>query len=374
MEEVVNGLPALVDCYRGRRVLVTGHTGFKGSWLTAWLLALGADVCGYSNGVPTSPSLFDAARLSRSIRHEIGDIRDRQRLETVVEAFRPDFIFHLAAQPIVSTSYAEPLETVSVNLMGTATVLDILRCMTAPCVAVIITSDKAYENVEWLWGYRENDRLGGKDIYSGSKGCAELIFHAYVHSFLTQATPVRVASTRAGNVIGGGDWAKDRIVADCIRAWHVGGHVEIRSPQATRPWQHVLEPLGGYLAVGADLARRGALHGESFNFGPRGERNATVLDVLSDLAVIWGFDDAGDAYRVTNDIPFHEAGLLKLNVDKALALLAWRPTLTYGECVEMTGVWYRDVVKLGADAMDRTAADIARYTQLGRDRGLAWAQ
>lgn len=373
MENVVTRAGNLSGAYAGRRVLVTGHTGFKGSWLTAWLLTAGAEVCGYSDRIPTMPSLFEDIGLATSIRHETGDVRDRDRLEAVIQSFRPDFIFHLAAQAIVSTSYENPLETIGVNVMGTATVMDVLRTMDRPCVAVIITSDKAYENVEWLWGYRENDRLGGKDVYSGSKGAAELIFSSYCHSFLMKDSPVRVVSTRAGNVIGGGDWAKDRIVADCVRAWRDGGNVQIRSPRATRPWQHVLEPLSGYLAVGAKLARDGSLHGESFNFGPRGEQNATVLELLSDLAAIWGFDDPSQAYQVTNDVPFHEASLLKLNVDKALGLLAWRPTLTYAECVDMTGGWYRDVVKSGGNAMDRTTADIGRYEALARERGLAWA-
>lgn len=269
------------NTYTGKRVLVTGHTGFKGSWLLSWLSKLGADVCGYSDTVPTIPSLFEAADLASFVRHELGDIRDLSRFEAVVADFRPDFIFHLAAQAIVSTSYANPLDTFSVNVMGTATVLEALRKIDWPCVAVVITSDKVYDNVEWSWGYRENDRLGGKDIYSGSKGGAELAFNSYFHSFFNKPdSPVLLATARAGNVIGGGDWAADRIVADCIRAWRVDGTVEIRSPKATRPWQHVLEPLSGYLALGAEMAVRPELHGERFNFGPRAEQNATVVELL----------------------------------------------------------------------------------------------
>jgi CDP-glucose 4,6-dehydratase len=359
--------------YQGRRVLVTGHTGFKGSWLTAWLLRLGAEVCGYSDGLPTQPSLFEAMGVAGAIRHELGDIRDLRRITGIVRSFRPDFIFHLAAQAIVSTSYVAPLDTIAVNVIGTATVLDVLRSVHHACVAVIITSDKAYDNVEWAWGYRENDRLGGKDVYSGSKGAAELIFNAYHHSFFQNDGPVRLSSTRAGNVIGGGDWAKDRIVADCVRAWHRGDPVDIRSPQATRPWQHVLEPLSGYLALGAALSRDNRLHGESFNFGPRAEQNATVIELLRDLASIWGFDDPRAAYRVVNEVPFHEASLLKLNIDKTLMSLRWQPTLTYDECVGMTGGWYRDVVRQGGEASSRTDADIARYESLAQARHLAWA-
>ncbi|KMO19933.1 CDP-glucose 4,6-dehydratase [Methylobacterium indicum] len=359
--------------YRDRRILVTGHTGFKGSWLTAWLASLGADVCGYSDRVPTTPSLHEALGHRESMRNEVGDIRDRARLSQVINTFKPDFIFHLAAQAIVSTSYAQPLETIGVNVLGTATVLDILRETEHPCTCIVITSDKAYDNVEWLWGYRETDRLGGKDVYSGSKGAAELVFNSYYHSFFNRPQmPVRLASARAGNVIGGGDWAQDRIVADCIRAWSKGDHVSIRSPRATRPWQHVLEPLSGYLNLGARLSLDPTLNGESFNFGPKGEQNATVLALLAELASVWGFENPADAYRVVNDIPFHEASLLKLNIDKALGILRWQPTLSYDECVGMTGSWYREVVKNGADARTVTSDHIDRYQHLARQRQHAW--
>ena len=363
------------DVFRGQRVLVTGHTGFKGSWLTSWLLDLGAEVCGYSDAVPTEPSLFDAAALGARIRDERGDVRDAARVAGVVSDFQPDFVFHLAAQAIVSTSYADPLSTISTNVMGTAAVMDALRRVEHACTAVIVTSDKAYENVEWPWGYRETDRLGGRDIYSGSKGAAEVIFHAYQQSFFAKADgPVRVASARAGNVIGGGDWAADRIVADCVRAWQNGGDVEIRSPQATRPWQHVLEPLSGYLTLAARLKDDAALHGESFNLGPKGEQNATVLELLEDLARVWGFDDVSKAYRVTGNIPFHEAGLLKLNIDKTLLQLKWEPNLSYAECVEMTGGWYREVVREGADAGQLTTAQIRAYEAFAEQRQRVWTR
>jgi CDP-glucose 4,6-dehydratase len=361
------------NAYAGRRVLVTGHTGFKGSWLSAWLISLGAEVCGYSNGVPTDPSLFEEAALASGIRHHIGDIRDAAAFKKVLDAFKPDFVFHLAAQAIVSLSYENPLETVSTNVLGTACVLDALRKADWPCTAVIITSDKAYENVEWEWGYRENDRLGGKDVYSGSKGAAELIFHSFFYSFFMKGDhPVRLATARAGNVIGGGDWAADRIVADCIRAWRAGGDVEIRSPKATRPWQHVLEPLSGYLTLGAKLAADAGLHGESFNFGPRAEQNATVLQLLEALAKVWGFEDPSQSYRVVGNIPFHEAGLLKLNCDKALLQFHWEPTLSYAECTHMTGIWYRKVLKDNASAFDLTMAQIREYQGLACQRQRSW--
>lgn len=363
------------DAYRGKRVLVTGHTGFKGSWLTAWLLALGAEVCGYSDGVPTDPSLFEAANLAGRVRHEVGDIRDAARLRALIQDFRPDFVFHLAAQAIVSTSYRDPLDTFSVNVMGTAAVMDALRSVGRPLTAVIITSDKAYDNVEWPWGYRETDALGGKDPYSGSKGGAELAFKSWLHSYFNKPdSVVRLGVARAGNVIGGGDWAADRIVADCVRAWRDEGAVEIRSPRATRPWQHVLEPLSGYLALGARLAEDPSLHGESFNLGPRGEQNAAVLQLVEDLARVWGFNDPSQSYRVTGDIPFNEAGLLKLNIDKALLLLRWEPNLSYAECVDMTGGWYRDVVQGGQDALERTTAHIRAYEDFARDRRRSWVR
>ena len=362
---------AFGGAYAGKRVFVTGHTGFKGAWLTAWLGELGATVCGYSDRTPTTPSLFELAGLERHIRHVTGDVRDRARLGETMAAFRPDFVFHLAAQAIVSTSYSDPVDTVTTNVVGTACVLDVLRTLPHPCAAVIVTSDKAYENVEWPWGYRETDRLGGRDVYSGSKGAAELIFHAFHQSFYARDHGVRIASARAGNVIGGGDWAADRIVADCVRAWSQGRPVEIRSPRATRPWQHVLEPLSGYLALGADLARSPRHHGESFNFGPRAEQNATVLDLLTELARTWGVS-ADEAFQVTGDVPFHEAGLLKLNCDKALLELRWEPTLGYRECVEFTGGWYRDVLRGGADALELTGRQIGAYAALAGERSRAW--
>lgn len=360
------------DSYRGKRVLVTGHTGFKGSWLVNWLLDLGAEVCGYSDGIATSPSLFELAGLAGRIDHRIGDVRDRAALAAAVTEFRPDMIFHLAAQAIVSTSYRDPLGTISTNVIGTATVLDVIRDISWPCVGIIITSDKCYENVEWPWGYRETDRLGGRDIYSASKGAAELMFHAYHQSFFAVPSNVRLATARAGNVIGGGDWAADRIVVDCVKAWQKGQPVEIRSPRATRPWQHVLEPLSGYLALGARMLEGAELHGESFNFGPQAEQNRTVVELLSDLSTHWGPLDC-DAYAITGDIPFHEAGLLKLSCDKALLEMRWQPTLTYAECVSFTGGWYRRVLREGGDVFAITAEQIRHYEELAVERKRVWA-
>lgn len=362
------------NIYNGRRVLVTGHTGFKGSWLTAWLLKLGAEVVGISKDVPTQPAMFEELGLARRIRHYQADIRDLAVMRELIESERPDFIFHLAAQAIVSTSYSDPVETITTNVVGTMNILEVLRAFEHPCVAVMITSDKCYDNVEWVWGYRETDALGGKDIYSGSKGGAELVIKSYLHSFFQNDHPVRLAVGRAGNVIGGGDWAKDRIVVDCMRAWNEGRPVEIRSPQATRPWQHVLEPLSGYLTLGQAAAEQMRLHGEAFNFGPRAEQNRTVTELLGDLGRHWGINNPDDAYRITANVPFHEAGLLKLNCDKALFHLKWEPNLVYAETIRLVSDWYSAYYKKHADMYGETLEQIAAYERLGIERNRVWSK
>ncbi|MFT5103840.1 MAG: CDP-glucose 4,6-dehydratase [Candidatus Latescibacterota bacterium] len=359
--------------YQNKKVLVTGHTGFKGGWLTTWLLKLGAKVSGVSNVIPTSPSMFVELGLNERIEHNFCDIRDIAVLKKIMLDFEPDFVFHLAAQAIVSHSYEEPLETISTNVMGTANVLESLRALKNRCVAVIITSDKCYENVEWEWGYKETDSLGGRDIYSGSKGAAEVIFHAYQQSFFSSDNcNVSLASGRAGNVIGGGDWAKDRIVVDCVKNWSEGKTVEIRSPSATRPWQHVLEPLSGYLALGQKLFGDRQLQGQSFNFGPKSEQNRTVLQLLEDLSVYWDFDTLDQAFEITENIPFHEAGLLKLNCDKALFHLKWEGNLYYKECVKLVSEWYFGFYRAEKNMFDVTMEQIGQYELLARERNLVW--
>jgi CDP-glucose 4,6-dehydratase len=361
--------------YQGKSVLVTGHTGFKGSWLVAWLLKLGAKVIGFSDRIPTEPAMFEVLGLESRIEHHLGDVRDAATVLKLIQDTRPDFVFHLAAQAIVSTSYQEPLDTISTNVMGTANILEALRHLDHFCTAVIITSDKCYENVEWLWGYKETDYLGGRDIYSGSKGAAEVIFHSYYWSFFRdpQKTPVRIATGRAGNVIGGGDWAKDRIIVDCVRSWVQGQTVNIRSPDSTRPWQHVLEPLSGYLTLGSELSRDQSLCGESFNFGPRTEQNKTVVTLLGDLRRHWAQDPTGESYRITDHIPFHEAGLLRLNCDKAAFHLKWEATLNYAECVEMVGRWYSNFYGDNPlNSYDLTLSQIDQYENAAVSRNLAW--
>lgn len=362
------------NIYKNKKVLITGHTGFKGAWLTSWLLKLEANIVGISDCVPTSPSLFEENKLSSKIKDIRLDVRNVEEIKEVILDEKPDFVFHLAAQAIVSVSYANPLDTISTNVMGTAHVLESLRYLENKCTAVIITSDKCYENVEWIWGYKEMDPMGGKDIYSGSKGAAELIYKSYFHSFFKDHKHVRVASARAGNVIGGGDWAKDRIVPDCMKSWSNNELVEIRCPDATRPWQHVLEPLSGYLLLAQNLDSNAALHGESFNFGPSAEYNHTVINLLENLGKYWNFSKPEDAYRITGEIPFHEAGLLKLNCDKALAYLSWLPTLDYTKLVYFTSTWYYKFYREGAKMFDLTMEQIGEYENIAQAKNISWTK
>jgi len=361
--------------YSGKKVLVTGHTGFKGSWLTTWLLQLGAKVCGISKDIPTTPSMFEELKLVDRVEHNFIDVRDFDSLQAKIQSFKPDFLFHLAAQSIVSKSYSEPLETISANIMGTANVLEALRGISNDCHAVIITSDKCYENVEWVWGYKETDPMGGRDIYSGSKGAAEIIFHAYQQSFFNDSgSRVRLATGRAGNVIGGGDWAADRIITDCMSAWSKGVPVEVRSPQATRPWQHVLEPLSGYLTLGQNLVDRQELHGEQFNFGPKAEQNHTVKELLEELSRYWDFKSPSASYRVTDNISFHEASLLKLNCDKALFKLKWEANLSYVDCIKYVSEWYYSFYKKNENMFEITVKQIEAYQQHAIENQRSWAK
>jgi len=360
------------NIYSGKKVLITGHTGFKGSWLCMWLLKLGAEVVGVSKDVPTKPSMFEELNIAEKIKHIESDIRDLTSVSEIILIEQPDFIFHLAAQAIVSTSYTNPVDTMSTNVMGTLNILEALRTFEHECIAVLITSDKCYDNVEWVWGYRETDALGGKDIYSGSKGAAELVIKSYMNSFFQDDHPVKLVIGRAGNVIGGGDWAQDRIVADCMRSWSAGDSVKIRSPQATRPWQHVLEPLSGYLALGQAVSEQSQLHGNAFNFGPRAEQNHTVVNLLDDLSQYWGFADSNEAYQVTENIPFHEAGLLKLNCDKALFYLKWESNLVYDETIKFVGDWYTAFYREQVDMYALTLNQIENYEEIAIERKRVW--
>ncbi len=366
----------LVEVFRGQRVFVTGHTGFKGAWLCEWLLALGAEVTGYSLAAPTQPALSDQLGLARRLRHCHADVRDRSRLEAELAAARPDFVFHLAAQSLVRESYRLPVETFATNVMGTIHLLDALRRLDHPCAVVIVTSDKCYENRDWLYGYREEDALGGHDPYSASKGAAEIAAAAWRRSFFADH-PVRIASARAGNVIGGGDWAKDRIVPDCVRALRAGEPIPVRNKVATRPWQHVLEPLSGYLWLAAVLARpelcpfAAALMTAAFNFGPNHDANRTVAELVEEVLRHWPgrWEDRSDSRAP------HEARLLQLATDKAHALLGWAPVWGFREAVRETIAWYRQAAGVEDAEMIRalTQEQISRYTTAARAAGLAWA-
>jgi CDP-glucose 4,6-dehydratase len=358
--------------YRGRRVLVTGHTGFKGSWLALWLKHLGADVAGYSLDVPSSPSNFELLGLEGRLHHYWGDICDPVRLAEVIDEFRPEIIFHLAAQALVRRSYSDPVTTFKTNIMGMVNLLECIRARPWIEVAVLITSDKAYRNDEWCWGYRETDTLGGHDPYSGSKSCAELVAHSYFHSFLRHNNS-RVATTRAGNVIGGGDWGNDRIVPDCVRAWSRGEAVAVRSPQATRPWQHVLEPLSGYLWLGARLWQKSdGINGEAFNFGPDAHINQTVSELLAAMTIHW----PGVRWEVPRGCEQGglEATLLKLSCDKALFHLDWRAVLQFPETVAFTVDWYRTWHMGDHDIYAFTVDQIKGYSGLAQARGVPWIQ
>ncbi len=363
------------DIYRDKKVLVTGHTGFKGSWLITWLLKIGANIVGISKDIPTNPSMFEELKIEKKIKHYQEDIRNLSQIVEIISDEKPDFLFHLAAQAIVSTSYTNPIDTISSNVMGTANILEALKTSNHECTAIIITSDKAYDNVEQVWGYQEDDKMGGKDIYSGSKGAAEMIIKSYFHSFFKEKdSNIKLAIARAGNVIGGGDWAKDRVVVDCMQAWSQKQSVEIRSPEATRPWQHVLEPLSGYLNVGAKLFEDATLNGEAFNFGPRAEQNHTVEQLLKDLSIYWDFKGVDDAFNITDNILFHEAGLLKLNCDKALFSLKWQATLEYKDTIRFTSEWYYDFYNSDKNILDKTIEQILEYENIAKTKELSWTE
>ena len=362
------------DVYKNKRIFITGHTGFKGSWLTAWLVNLGAELAGFADRVPTSPSNFEALGLAGRIRDIRGDVRDRNALFAAMRDFAPDMVFHLAAQSLVRVSYQEPALTFETNAMGTLNILEAVRKTPSVRAVVCITSDKCYRNDEWVWGYREQDHLGGDDPYSASKGCAEIVAHSYFKSFFKDGPAC--ATTRAGNVIGGGDWALDRIVPDCARAWAAGSAVQIRSPHATRPWQHVLEPLSGYLWLGARLVGETreafTLTGEPYNFGPAADANNTVAEVVDALALHWpGFHSAMDRECVPG---MQECTLLKLCCDKALAYLGWKATLDFEESIRYTAEWYRAYYAPDRpDMLAFTLGQIFAYTVAAEARGLPWA-
>lgn len=358
--------------YKNKRVLVTGHTGFKGAWLITWLRLMGAEVCGIALDTVSNPSHFDAGKMSDSIKDLRIDIRDKQKIEDAILEFQPHILFHLAAQSLVRKSYDDPMETWEVNVLGTLHVLEALRKYNSTCSAVIITSDKCYDNVEWIWGYRENDALGGPDPYSASKGAAELAIKSHIKSYFpSENTKVRIASARAGNVIGGGDWAADRIIPDCVYAWSKNKSVDLRNPNATRPWQHVLEPLSGYLLLAMHLTLNANLHNEPFNFGPKAIQNHSVLDLVKEMAHHWDQVQWKDISNNFNG-PY-ESGLLKLNCDKALGILKWTAVMGFKETVQFTAEWYKSYYQNSGNIIETTQKQILEYVELAKSRGLDWA-
>ena len=360
------------EIYRGKRVLITGHTGFKGAWLAEWLLALGAEATGLALPPNTLPSIFDELGLEQRMHHHVGDIRDLAVVRQTVEAAQPDFVFHLAAQPLVRLSYEQPVETYAINVLGTVHLLEAVRLANHPCTVVVVTSDKCYENREWTYGYREEDSMGGYDPYSSSKGAAELAINAYRRSYFSAPdSPIRLASARAGNVIGGGDRAMDRMVPDCIRALQRGESIPVRNKAATRPWQHVLEPLSGYLQLAATIhsASLNSLSG-AFNFGPALTSNRTVAELVHEVLKHWPgrWEDKGDPKAV------HEAKLLNLATDKAFHFLNWRPVWTFEQTVEQTVFWYRQCTAQVTEVPALTSRQIADYTFAAKTQGIPWAQ
>jgi CDP-glucose 4,6-dehydratase len=344
----------------GRRVLLTGHTGFKGSWLALWLLELGAQVTGLALPPDTEPNLFAQLGLEERLDHRLGDIRDASQVASLVNEVRPQVVLHLAAQPLVRRSYAEPAATWATNVMGSIHLLEALRSLQEPCTAVLITTDKVYRNNEWLYGYRENDPLGGHDPYSSSKAAAELAIASWRASFCGsqphQTPHLLIASARAGNVIGGGDWAADRIVPDAMRALGRGEPIGVRNPAATRPWQHVLEPLGGYLLLAERLSADPSL-ADAFNFGPQLEANRSVRELVEQALRHW----PGSWVDQSDPQAPHEASLLNLVIDKAHHQLGWAPRWNFATTLERTVNWYRRLQQGQAIALECCRADLAAY-------------
>jgi CDP-glucose 4,6-dehydratase len=354
--------------WRGKRVFLTGHTGFKGSWLSLWLQQLGADVTGFALAPPSSPSLFDTAGVAHGMRSLRGDIRDPAALRQALHDARPDIVIHMAAQALVRHSYADPVETYSTNVMGLVHLFEAVRATPGVRAVVNVTSDKCYENREWVWGYREDEPMGGYDPYSNSKGCAELVTSAYRSSFFNPADHARhglaLGSGRAGNVIGGGDWAQDRLIPDMMRAIAAGQPVRIRSPHAIRPWQHVLEPLSGYLTLAEHLYEQGPAFAEGFNFGPHDTDARPVEWIVGRLCAAWG---DGAAWELDGAPQPHEATYLKLDCSKARARLGWQPRWTLAETLVRIVDWHK-AHAAGADMRAVTLAQIASYQNTQPDK------
>ena len=350
--------------WHDRKIFITGHTGFKGSWLTLWLHSLGAEVVGYALAPPSDPNLFEALGLQQNITHIHGDVRDYNSLLSIFRAHKPEIVFHLAAQSLVRLSYSEPRITYETNVMGTVNLLEAIRHTPSVRAVINVTSDKCYENREWVWGYRENDPMGGHDPYSSSKGCSELVTSAFLKSFFSPEKfnskhNVALASARAGNVIGGGDWGTDRLVPDCIRSIISGQPVRLRNPDATRPWQHVLEPLSGYLLLAAKLYKDPFAYAGAWNFGPYPGDTRTVSEIAKRIVHVFG---RGRIEIEPHDNIKYEAQTLQLNCDKALQKLGWKPRWNFDDTIDATVSWYKAIFD-GADAAELTRRQLLDYSK-----------
>jgi len=347
------------DIYKGKKVLLTGHTGFKGSWLTLWLKSLGADVLGYSLEPETTPSMFEELNIYGKCKNKFANILDENSLNETFNLFKPEIVFHLAAQPLVRLSYKKPKLTYETNVLGTLNVLEAARRHNSVKAFVNVTTDKCYENKETHRGYKEDDPMGGYDMYSSSKGCVEIMSSSFRRSFLRDENSMALATARAGNVIGGGDWALDRLIPDCVRSINEGIDIEIRNPVAVRPWQHVLEPLSGYLLLGQKLLEEGKKYADGFNFGPEEDSVLTVAEVSKTVCEYWGSGNV----KVGEKSPLHEAGLLMLNIDKAKNVLGWTPSLTAKEAVKNTVDWYKHFYNNDTDMYNFTMEQIKNYEE-----------
>lgn len=355
----MEGVGMNIEFWHGKRVFLTGHTGFKGSWLSLWLQSLGAEVAGYALEAHTNPSLFEVANVGVAMTSVIADIRDLSALHKAMQAAQPEIVIHMAAQALVRYSYQNPVDTYSTNVMGTVHLLEAVRNTPGVKAVVVVTTDKCYENKEWLWGYREDEPMGGFDPYSNSKGCAELVTSAYRRSFL-QDKGIALASARAGNVIGGGDWAPDRLIPDILSAFEQGKLVHIRNPSAVRPWQHVLEPLRGYLTLAERLFEHGPRFAEAWNFGPNDEDTKPVGWIVEQMAQKWG---RNAQWQVDNGEHPHEANYLKLDVSKARSRLGWHPALRLNEALKLIIDWSKKR-QAGADIRATTSEQIHSYQTL----------
>ncbi|MBR2082580.1 MAG: CDP-glucose 4,6-dehydratase [Elusimicrobiaceae bacterium] len=358
------------NIYNGKTVLITGHAGFKGSWLSFWLTFLGAKVVGYSLLPNTNPRLYEVLKLDQLLEDNcIADICNTRILDAFFAKHNPDIVFHLAAQPLVLYSYSEPIRTYYTNVLGTLYVLEAARKTASVKAFVNITTDKCYENKEKKEGYKEDEPFGGYDMYSSSKGCVEILSSSYRRSFLTGGKPFALATARAGNVIGGGDWSKDRLIPDCIRAFQADKPVKIRNPQATRPWQHVLEPLAGYLRLGQKLLEEGASYADGFNFGPEMNKTISVAEVAQQIAEIWG---SGKVF-VGKERGLHEANLLQLNIEKSKKLLDISPVYTARQAILKTVQWYKEFYVGHINMSTYTAQQIEEFVAMAKTNTLPWS-